>query len=157
MKKPDVVVAFAFSKEGNANKDLAIYARYIATEYGVPIFTQTDISKHLPPTVTVFTAEEGEKYLSTLGVSISFAEVAKKKNWRKPFIIAAPCHSWRCQRDLKKIGFQVVSDDYLRAYYFKFWYAPKDRQIWVHNPCIWWFREIILRLMPWKLYSKIAT
>jgi len=159
LKKPDVIVAFAFSRNGTANKKIASYSDYKSDEYGIPIFTQKDVSKHLEKTsVPVFLAEEKDgKYLSTLSIAKSLEKMAIERKWQTVLVIAAPCHIWRCCRDLKKLGFQVISDDYLRTYHFKFWYAPKDPQIWIHNPIIWWFRETILRLMPWKLYSKLAA
>lgn len=159
MKKPDVVVAFAFSKEGKANWDIGCHAEYVAKKHEIPLFTQKDVSKHLKPSsVVIFNAEEKEKYLSTLGIVNAFKKMAETKNWRTVFVVAAPCHIERCCRDLKRVGFHIVTSDYFKvAYIFSFWYNSKDSQIWVRNPIIWWFREIILRLMPWKLYSKIAA
>ncbi len=159
MKKPDVIVVFAFTKDGKANSHIALTGKNRATQYNVPIFTQKDVGRYLHDSkCDVFSVDEEEKYLSTLGIVKALKESAEKHGWKKVGLVAAPCHEWRCSRDLRKMGFIVYTDDYLRsAYRSKFWFNPNDPQIWVHNPLIWWMREIVLRLIPWNIYFKFAS
>ena len=163
---PDVIVAFGFTKEGEGNRHLASYAAYLSKQFSVPIFTQKDVARcfansdyHLERTgQSVLVAEEWDTYLSTLGIATALKREAGSRNWRRVAVVAAPCHEWRCIRDLRKMGFKVIkTDDYLRrAYWFHFWYNRKDPQLWVHGPLIWWLREIPLRLLPWNLYSRLT-
>jgi hypothetical protein len=160
LEKPDVIVAFGFGKEEKTNFHIGEHARYLALKYGVPLFTQQDVAKSLkevyPPKVII--AEENGQYLSTLGIVRAVKTMSSIYGWKHVAVVAAPCHERRCIRDLRKMGFSIVRDDgYLRnAYGWPFWYNKDDPQVWVHNPLIWWIREIVLRMMPWGLYSKIA-
>ncbi len=154
-----MIVAFGFSKDGKANPAIAGKAEYLSKYFGdVPIFTQGDVaryfySKALPVTV----ADESERYLSTLGIINSLRAIAEKQGWKTALVLAAPCHEWRCARDLRKSGFKVSTGDYLRSYPKAHWYHREDSQLWVRNPRIWWAREVVLRLLPWGLYARIAA
>lgn len=162
MKKPDVIVAFGFTKEGEANQHIAIEAKGYSNRYKIPIFTQKDVAQYLSLSDVkqpVLVAEESEKYLSTLGIVLAFGALAQWYKWRRVFVIAVPSHQWRCSRDLRKMGFEVMDDRryFKDSYQSSFWYNPNDPQLWVRSSLRWWLREIPLRLMPWKIYSKLTA
>ncbi len=156
MKLVEIIVAFAFSKEGTCNGFIASHAVDLARKFDVPVFTQEDIKKRMSefsPVATIVAAEEG--YLSTLGIVSQLKAAAKAPGWHRVAVVAAPCHYWRCVRDLQKMGFKVVDVGNLKRRAIP-WWNPFDPQVWVHNPFIWWVREIPVRLLPWWLYSRIT-
>ena len=160
MEKPDAIVAFGFTKEGEANEHIAIEAKGYSHRWGVPIFTQNDVARYLSDVKQpVLIAEENERYLSTLGIVLAFKKVAQQHRWKRVFVIAVPPHVWRCSRDLRKMGFDVLDDrSYFKdAYRSSFWYNRKDPQLWVRGRIRWWSREIVLRLLPWNIYSKLTA
>lgn len=98
-------------------------------------------------------------YPNTLKLINEFAELAKKNNWKKVLVIAAPMHAKRCVKDLRKMGFNAYEDKYLRKQYnFSsiWWYNHNSTQTWTRSGLYWWSREIILRLLPWKIYEWIT-
>lgn len=159
MNKPDVILAFGFSREGEANQHIAISAKVCLRKYEIPIFTQNDVAQHLSDVRPIIVVEEGKRYLSTLGIVLAFITLAQKRGWKRVFVVAAPPHIWRCVRDLQKMGFEVFDDRFYfqTAYQKSFWYNRKDSQPWVRGPLRWWLREIILRVLPWKVYFKYTA
>lgn len=161
VSKPDVIVAFGFSKKGMSNFRIAHHAQDLSDKYNVPIFTQSDVSDELyidSSKPLAYDAEETDGYLSTLGIVRSLKRKASDKKWKRVMVVAAPCHEWRCVRDLRKTGFEILEDesDYKRKYRRFHWFHEKDPQVWVRNPVIWWLREIPLRVLPWSLYSRLT-
>ena len=159
--KPDVIVAFGFSKKGAANRAIARAAIASVAFYGVPVFTQDDVLHEMElRVVRVQSANEERGYLSTLGICKQFKYFADR-NWNhaKIRVIAAPMHQWWCERDLKRLGFEIfepptktrVTEPQIGG-----WYNPSDPQIWVRNRWIWWSRELILRALPWFIYQRIV-
>lgn len=153
-----VVVAFAFSKNGLSNLSIAKRATELARSWEAPIFTQKDVARYIPQKSSLFTASEDNGYLSTFGIVRQLTDLAKKAGWTRVIVVAAPSHEGRCIRDIKKMGFGVMHDYVLRLLYPKsHWYHRQDRQFWVRNPLIWWAREIVLRILPWSTYRRIAA
>ncbi len=157
-----VVVAFAFSKTGQSNLTIAKRATALAKAWKAPIFTQNDVALHIDPKaegVVLFTAKQTAGYLSTFGIVRDLKGLSKIAGWTRAIVVAAPSHDGRCIRDLEMMGFDVIQDRdfHLRRHTLKgHWYNPRDPQLWVRNPLIWWMREAILRLMPWGIYRRIA-
>ncbi len=163
-EKPDVVVAFAFgaflAKDifHSPNYWMAEQAKALALRYGIPIVTQWDIALFLEDDkkIKVFNAQKNpEKSISTLEIAQTAAKLAREHGWKKAIVIATPQHHRRCMRDLKKVGFSC-------RYFWNMtpawgWYSSKSTQFWTRSPWLWWLREIPLRLIPWRLYKKIAT
>ena len=160
-EKPDVIVAFGFSKRGAANRAIARAAIVSTAFYGIPVFTQDDVSHKMEPVVAqVQSANEERGYLSTLGICKQFKYFADR-NWNhaKIRVIAAPMHQWRCERDLKMLGFEIFeppTKSRVAEPRIGRWYNPSDPQIWVRNGWIWWARELILRALPCFIYKRIA-
>jgi len=158
--KPDVIVVFAFGKFKKClefpNWSMAVRATDIAENLKVPIFTQGDMPV-LPTgtTAEIYFAEKCEETgrLSTLEIIQRLKELADGKSWNKVYVVAASPHIKRCVRDLKKFGFEVVKE-YPHS---SLSYNANSFYWWTRSPFLWWLREIPLRLLPWRLYKKIAS
>jgi hypothetical protein len=156
-------MTFGFTPKGKANIYLAWISLALARDYQIPIFTQKDVAVHLrdkDDNVNVFVADQENEHISTLALVKIFEREAKFYKWKNILLVAAPPHIWRCRRDLEKFGFEVGTflKDILEGFSRKpKWYNKSDPQFWVRNPIIWWSREIILRLMPFWLYRKLAA
>ncbi|MDO8470247.1 MAG: hypothetical protein Q7S84_04530 [bacterium] len=155
LEKPDVIVAFGFSKRGNANRSIAWAASFAAARFGVPVFTQDDVFHAMDLMVKSILAKENG-YLSVLGICEQLKELAIQKGWRVVLVKAPPMLRWRCKRDLKKLGFEIFKSS-LRAMMETKpkggWYNPDDPQLWVRGPWIWWAQELPLRMLPWPAYK----
>lgn len=170
----DVIFAFAFGSPENliSNHNIAERAKEIYYDYSqnIPLMTQTDIAfspllyderKNYLKNLWLldFVGCHRNNHFSTLKLIKRFKEYAEINNWKKVLVIAAPMHSKRCVRDLKKMGFDAYEDKYLREKYSMasiWWYHHKSTQFWTRSGLYWWPREIILRLLPWKIYEWIS-
>ncbi len=165
--KPDVIVAFAFGKFDDndkptcPNRIIADFAEYLAAKNMVPIVTQTDVpiihsvmGIYFVDLGRLLTIGAKEIYLSTLSIAEKTKELAKEKGWKTVSVVAAAPHKWRCERDLRKMGFVILEEMYFNRY--RFWFSRKSKQWWTRGPIRWWFYEILVRLLPWWLYKKIA-
>jgi hypothetical protein len=123
-------------------------------------YTQKDISEKIPNKfqsyLTYITAKQPEgEYITSLGIIEQFKAEAERRGWKRILVIAVPQHAWRCVRDCRKMCPEIFFE---RAYLKKerkTWYNRKDPQFWIWSPFIWWFREIILRMLPFPLYKKV--
>jgi hypothetical protein len=158
-------MTFGFTQKGKANIYLAWTSLALARGYQIPIFTQKDVAVHLrdrDDNVNVFVADQENEHISTLALVKIFEREAKFYKWKNILLVAAPPHIRRCRRDLEKFGFNVLTiENYIdleekNQKKIK-WYNKTDPQFWARNPIIWWSREIILRIMPYWLYRKLAA
>lgn len=162
--EPDVLITFAFTIDGLANYTLAEESIKFARFNNLPVFTQKDISKKIECNSVkilnnynqILYIKESDSYLSTLGLILSFKKVANGMNWKNVIVAAAPVHCWRCVRDLRKAGFNVLGCLNVGARTNRYWFNSDDPQIWVRNSLFWYIREFILRVLPWNMYTKIA-
>ena len=160
IEKPDLIVAFGFSKHGGANETIATIASYNSIVCSVPVFTQLDIAHEMTrPGMAwpVACAYEGNGYLSTLGFCKQVKDFSDHRNLTTVQVVAAPMHRWRCVRDLKRVGLRVIEPpDKVVISPENEWYYSRDPQVWVRNGFFWWMRESCIRILPWFLYSRIA-
>lgn len=170
-RKRNVVLVFAFGAPKGivSNKRLAMKA-YLSSEIlRAPIFTQRDVGVANKSNVIFVEDLIGKSYISSLDIIETFLKIARKKNWQRVWIIAAPQHQWRCLRDLKRvlaggnIKMEIIPCSVACSVIFekdwydeKNWYDKNSVQWWTRSPLKWWLREIPLRLMPWWLYKKIT-
>lgn len=163
MEKPDIILAFGFGTEGEPNRYIALYAKDCSRRYGVKVFTEEYVMPYLKDISgmgVVFFAEREGRHLSTFRIIDSFKNSAyvRRNHCKRVLLIAAPCHRGRCIRDLRKFGFEVIEDQsVMKSFRTMNWYNRDDPMFWVWNSFFWWWREIILRLLPWKIYSRIAA
>lgn len=166
-KNCDVIFIFAFGspKELASNQILAqrgidLYQSY---DKQVPIVTQKDIPLSSESNHHLYFLDSDIKgYCCTLKLIKIFSSLAKSNDWKKVLVVAAPMHIKRCVRDLMKLGFEICEDTYIlniksinanKKYKF---YSINSAQIWTRDPLFFWFREIPLRLLPWKIYEWIS-
>ena len=162
-----VVVAFAFGEPATieVNRRIADWA-IDASRGGLdPIVTQRDICD-------VLERCSGGLYLvgndhkgppPTLRIARKAAEVAKEVGATRMLICCAEPHAVRCFRDveaaLDEVGSKAVvkiafyDGDYVR----EDWYTADSTQPRVRSAWSWWSREIVLRLLPFRLYGWVAS
>lgn len=166
----EVVLAFAFGAPYSIvpNKTIGKRAIFFSQHFDADIFTQKDVpatgSDKCEWVTYIEDLNPEKKYVSTLDIVKSFIETAKKKGWKKVIVVATPQHKERCYRDLRKSIkeenseipiMQITLDDCSDL--LKNWYDKNSTQWWTRSCLWWWLREIPLRLMPWRLYKKIAS
>ncbi|MBI5306230.1 hypothetical protein HZB04_01435 [Candidatus Wolfebacteria bacterium] len=168
--KPDVILAFSFG--GNDEIDIVNWrigarAKRLAQKYNAPMVIQAEIINKAAQ-VTPFNGGDYEfnpivigsntAHLSTFQVILEFSKFAEERGWKKVSAVAAPPHCRRCIRDLKKFGFEIFKDSYnsFKDYSIYVWYNIESSQWWTRSLLNWWIREIPLRLLPWRIYKKIA-
>lgn len=165
----DVIFAFAFGSPADliSNCNIAERAKNIFedSEEIKPLLTQKDIVNAFPLFYKrrhrkIFIGDDHKtEYLSTLKLIKKFNKLAEENNWKKVLVIAAPMHATRCVRDLRKMGFDAYEDKYLKEHYnmaLIWWYHHNSAQFWTRSGLFWWSREIILRMLPWKIYEWIS-
>lgn len=168
-----VILAFAFGNPHwlKSNKVIAKRAVNLARIFNADIFTQKDIliDKGVARHYCIMYAEnkairqedDYQEYLSTFDIIERFARCAKKEKWEKVWVVAAPQHIGRCLRDLEKtlkkenLKIEILIDS-VDDYDKNTWYSEESTQWRTRSPLLWWLREIPLRIMPWRLYKKIA-
>lgn len=148
-----VILALAFGQGWTINLPLKWQVeKMVAQTQGSEIYTQHDLGVILNMPVQILgIAQQRGKYMSTLAVIEQFAQMAKMLGYSHVKLIAAKQHMWRCYRDLKKVLPTVA----IERVPVEVPYTP-DTQTWVSSPLRWWFREIILRLLPWKIYKLLC-
>lgn len=143
----DVIVVFPFGINDELLADET-------SKYSKPkaIFTTGDLSNFFFCYSGVLIAEEKEnERLSTLGFVRQFAELAKEKKWNRILIVAAPPHLYRATRDMRKVLGKEIQIEGVKPSLKCRWFKNRRKAI------RWWCREMILRLMPFKLYQKVVS
>lgn len=160
MEKGIIVFAFGQPSTISANKHLADFSRSLALSLGIKyVFTQRDIG--IDSIINFFIVErveEDEKPPSTLFIAQKSLAWAKSHNLEGVVVFAAPQHRWRCLRDIKKVYFgsniriivPKVPNDH------SFWYNRDSTQARTRSWLLWWPREILLRLLPFFIYKRVA-
>ena len=148
-----VILALAFGVGQQINHPLKMKVEQLANIKNLPVYTQQDlaVSLKLNSGIVLFIACQAGDYLSSLAIIEQFAQAAKVRGWKAVKLVAASQHLWRCARDLKK----VLPEIYIDKIPVEVDYLP-DIQPWVTSPLRWWMRELIIRLLPWRLYKKMC-
>lgn len=132
------------------------------------IFAQIDVALVDINTVIVTNGKNVFDYISTLQIAeyvfrycvtnhLISEETLDPKCLPIAHLVVAPPHEARAIRDFQKTGFAVEIDSELaKKYPPDFWFDKNSTQRWTRHPLLWWSREIILRVLPWVLYKKIA-
>ena len=87
---------------------------------------------------------------------------AKKTGVKKVMLVAAPPHAWRVKRDIRKLGkmegveLEIVYDDFLLKFPQDTWFSRESTQRWTSSVWMWWPYEILVRMIPFKLYLRLA-
>jgi hypothetical protein len=156
------IVAFAFGVPANTriNTRIAQITETYAGRFGLPIFTQRDLT--LDAGFDITRVEEQESPASTLAIARGAVAWARIRQAETLWVIAALPHLWRCQRDLRiageeaqygivqRVPREIVSSEYMS------WFDPTSTQKRVRSFQQWIVRESILHVLPFSLYAKVA-
>lgn len=148
-----VILALAFGVGQAINYPLKREVEQLANLKGYPVYTQQDLGVMLDlrPGVNLMMAHQPGDHISSLAIIEQFAQAAKVNGWKTVKLVAASQHIWRCARDLEKI----LPEVYVDKISVETAYLP-DIQPWVTSPLRWWRRELIIRLLPGRLYKKMC-
>lgn len=156
MKKYDVVAVFAFGlpPELESNKLLIKRAAYLGSIYNILVIAEGALPESETYQDNIFYLTPEENY-TTLRFVKFFVNLANKNGWKNVLVVAAPCHSKRCCRDLERFGFSTTYD---KHFFFcgVSLFNRKSFQWFTRSRFLYFLREIPLRLLPWPIYNFIA-
>lgn len=160
------ILAFAFGTPSDiqSNRNLAKIASSAAKKFGAPVYTQNDI-QILNGTHVEYTPQpEGEGPPPTLRIARRAMLWAKKLQLERLYIVCASPHERRCYRDstyaadeaglsisicvLPRTDYRINDDE---------WFCENSTQKRTQSKKNWNKRELLVRLMPFWLYKKIAA
>ena len=150
----DVVVAFAggLPPELETNVKIAERASWLGYALNLPVFGEGA----LPKCHANIQLAPKEKSPTTIKFVERFAEEAKKRGWKSTLVVATPYYDARAARDLRMFGFEAKVDKHLRHALLRPY--NKHSQQWRNrHAIIFWPREVLLRLLPWRIYKWAAT
>ena len=158
------IVAFAFGTPDSIfpNWLIAKITLRKARELDGRVYTQLDIrvEKGVP---VEYTEEEPGNPPPTLRIARGAVQWAKQHRLTELWVVAAKPHLWRVLRDVQ----QSVQEDgalievhvceEIKQYSKDSWFWPYSTQKRTRSWKNWWPRELILRLMPFFIYKRVAS
>ena len=158
------IVAFAFGTPDSIfpNWRIAQITLRKARELDGRVYTQLDIrvEKGVP---VEYTEEEPGNPPPTLRIARGAVQWAKQHRLTELWVVAAKPHLWRVLRDVQ----QSVQEDgalievhvceEIKQYSKDSWFWPYSTQKRTRSWKNWWPRELILRLMPFFIYKRVAS
>lgn len=159
MKLKIGIVAFAFGRPCSlcSNKIISRIASQKARELSSSVYTQLDIVVESGIPVE-YTEEEKDFPPPTLRIARGATQWAKKEKIDRLLIVAAKPHLWRCVRDLeyalreKGLKIDVATCKEIEQYSSE-WFCPDSDQEHTRSKWTWFFREVILKFMPFSVYK----
>lgn len=143
------IVAFGFGEPSSANPNSnigALASRLAHTRGATTIFTDRDVSPHLSRGETAIKEIDPKRMPTTYRLAVMAIEEAKKYELDELHVVAAPCHIWRCLRDLQwaardcGITIKLTPQAIRGNQYDPVATTPYTRAAW-----IWWPFEIAYR------------
>jgi len=160
------VVAFAFGtpRDIRSNRIIGKFATREARERGALVFTQLDVPIGLDVSLDItYAKEERGSPPPTLRIAREVAKWMIRRDIDELIVVCAKPHMWRCKRDLSR----VFKDEILvRPIRFceeiktsqnNVWFCYESTQKRTQTWWRWHWREIILKLLPFRIYSCIAS
>lgn len=98
------IVAFGFGEPANLipNHAIAAAVGHLArTTVASVVFTDRDVAPHLNPYAVTINEISAVRVPTTYRLALLAAKGAKKEGFTELYVVAAPCHIWRCLRDLR--------------------------------------------------------
>lgn len=157
------IVAFAFGVPDTirSNRRIARIASQKAREFNAPVYTQLDVP--VEPGIEVkYTDEEFDNPPPTLRIARGAVQWAKRRGFKKLWIVAARPHLRRAFRDVKEAAREAGGKIAIRAckeieqYPEDSWFCPDSTQDRVRSRKSWNKREQVLNLLPFFIYKRIA-
>lgn len=161
-----LVVAFAFATPPQAwvNQVLRRKVFTLKQEFKERMFTysQPDLAIGLKqvPQLRVIEEKEGQPS-PTLRIVHEALAWAKEIDATEIRIVAAAPHVWRCKRDLKKVlkekgAVLPVTVEHVPEVGWFGWFHHSSTQKRTRSAFAWYQRDILLWLMPWAIYKRVA-
>ncbi len=156
------IVAQAFGVPSSllSNRLISEIASRKARELCAPVYTQVDVM--VEPKIEVeFTKEQPGYPPPTLRIARGAVQWAMRRGITNLLIVAAKPHMWRCVRDLtyavREAGAQIKVNacEEVRLYSNE-WFCVESGQKRTRTKWEWWSRELIIMLMPFFIYKRIA-
>jgi len=90
-------------------------------------------------------------------------QLSVQNGYNEIWIVAAKPHLWRCIRDLNEaireyntnIKIKICEEIY--KYSANEWFCKDSKQTRTRSQFNWWIREVIIKLIPFSIYKKIAN
>jgi hypothetical protein len=155
-----VVFSYGFPNEITANKTLSEIAVAHAKRLEILILTQREVTIPGAQYVDQYHGQGAHPTLRVARKAVMWAHILKMDYL---WVVAMPPHMWRCLRDLKyaieESGFDIKIrsiDQALEIPYEK-WFSGDSQQWYTKTATRWYTRETLLKLMPMRLYTMIAS
>ena len=157
------IVAFAFGTPATAapNVRIASIAARLARKYSKPIFTQDEVQFEKGSDLDV-TRIEGEE-VPTLRIARAAVAWAVERKLHHLWVVCAKPHWVRCERDLKEaaaeagVKLSIFLSPEIEASSRREWFDPNSTQKRVRSTKAWLPREVLLCVMPFWLYKRLAS
>ena len=148
--KYDVVAAFSFGLPilSAVNKEINERAENIGRRLNIPVVKETNFVLELG-------WDNNRNANEWVSSTLKFSKYLASKKIRKVLVVAAPDHAPRCMRDLKKLGLEAEADRYFKNTRTPCYYAS-FLQPFIRSRRRFLIREFIIKLLPWRIYEKIA-
>lgn len=159
-----VVVAFAFADNPGAlsNQRIQRRAREVAEECGTRALTQPELlSQHCewfeivdPP---------GLRPAPTLRLARAMVRHACENGCNSIVVVAAPPHQRRCKRDFSiavaesGASMSIEFDQTLHQFPVSTWFCTDAGQLHTRFRAWWIVRELILRILPQRVYTRVVS
>ncbi len=160
----NIIIAFAFGVPANilSNINIATIASNKAKKLGSPIYTQIDIQINSDVEVK-YIEEKPDNLPTTLRMARGVVQLSVQNGYNEIWIVAAKPHLWRCIRDLNEaireyntnIKIKICEEIY--KYSANEWFCKDSKQTRTRSQFNWWIREVIIKLIPFSIYKKIAN
>ena len=135
----------------------------MASQYGLPIFTQKDLICLGPGADATYVAEKPNHPAATLEIAFQCVDWAIQRRILILWVVGAEPHLWRCIRDLRyairKAGVEVAIVIATEVYEIpeSIWFCPDSSQSFHRTRAQWEQSDWIMRNMPMFLYVHIYT
>ncbi len=164
MKEKVGIVAFAFGLPATikSNRRIAQIASQKARELSAPIYTQLDVLIEAELNVE-YTKEQPGNPPPTLRIARGAVYWAWQKGLTKLWVVPAKPHLWRCVRDLTyavreaRTPIEISVCREIEQFPEDEWFCSDSEQPHTCSKWNWWSREIIVKMIPFFVYKRIAN
>ncbi len=143
-----VVFGFGEPSDLESNRQLADFANKVfhSTE-PMAIFTDRDVASHLSKDLVTIKILNQSLFPHTYRMAVFAIEQAKEEEIDELYVVAMPCHIWRCLRDLRWVANEQEVIIKLIPQPLKNNFYPKTATTWyTRSAWVWWPMEMMYRM-----------